>query len=151
MFWQCPNKSHSFLSTSDITFIQITWGIILPYRSRRKTVSVHVSALISPSPGWEEDNVTETSGAFVIVVWAIKTQRKRTWSSILLKCIWQWQAGLVSSSVPTSEDPDPSRMLLSHPQLIHEHKTITATFVGCTSTAVPMLQLQIPSLCGLCG
>lgn len=69
-------------------------------------------------------------------------------SSILLKCIWQWQAGLVSSSVPTSEDPDPSRMLLSHPQLIHEHKTITAMFVGCTSTAVPMLQFQIPSLCG---
>lgn len=79
-FWQCPSKSHSFLSTFDITFLQITWGIILPYRSWRKTISVHVSALISP-PVWEEENATGTSGAFVIVMWVTKSQRKRRWIS----------------------------------------------------------------------
>lgn len=76
VFWQCPSKSHSFLSTFDITVLQLIWGIILRYRSWRKTVSAHVSALIS-RPVWEEENATDTSGAIVIVVWVIKSQRKR--------------------------------------------------------------------------
>lgn len=78
VFWQRPSKSHYFLSTFDITFLQITWGIILPYRSQRKAVCVHVSALIS-RPGWEVKNARETSGAFVIVVWVIKSKRKMRW------------------------------------------------------------------------
>lgn len=51
-------------------------------------------------------------------------------SPILLKCMWKWQAGLVSPSVSTSEAPDPSRMLLSPLQPIHEHRASTAMFSG---------------------
>lgn len=79
VFWQCPSKTHSFLSTFDITFIQIQVLRYYSARSWRKTVSVHISALISPSPGWERENYMETSGAFVIFVWVIKRQRKKRW------------------------------------------------------------------------
>lgn len=67
---------------------------------------------------------------------------KEDGSYILLKCRWQWQAGLVSSTILIPEDPNPSRMLLSNPQLTCEHM-----FWGCTSTAVAMLQHQIPLFC----
>ena len=148
VFWQFPSKSHSFVSTFDITFLQITWGIILPYRSQRKTVSVHIPALISPPQDERRRLPQRPQDLSLLLFEPSRAKVKRDGSSILLKCMWKRQAGLVSSSVPTSESPDPFRMLLPPLQLFHEHRTSTDTFSGCISTAVPALQPQIPFLSG---
>lgn len=136
------------MSTFDITFIQIQVLRYYSARSRWKTVSVHISALISPSPGWERENYTETSGAFVIFVWVIKRQRKRRWIFHPIEMHMAVAGRTSFFHYSHLRRPNPSRMLLSHPQVTHEHRTFTAMFWGCASTAVAMLQHQILCLCG---
>lgn len=110
-------------------------------------VSVNVSALISPQ-GLDEENATEPQEPLILLCESSRVKGKGAVSSILLKSMWKRQAGLFSSSVLTSEASVPSRMLLSPPYVMHEHRTSTAAFSGCISTAVPVLQPQIPSLSG---
>lgn len=79
VFWQCASKSHSFLSAFGTTFIQIQ--ILRHYfatQKLKKDSQLYLST-DQPLPKWEEENYTKTSGAFVILVWVIKRQRKRRW------------------------------------------------------------------------
>lgn len=52
--------------------------------------------------------------------------------------------GTFFSGVPTLGVPDPSAMLLSSPQLIHEHRSYMAMSSGDISTVMPVLRLKFP-------